>query len=108
MWRSLIQRFTSECEFAPPVSPSQIAAVEQALGVDFPEDLRSLLAETNGVVGEYGLGLVWPLERIEADNLTSAFGATRISRDCTCPWIISCSSPTRGMATNLHWLFTPG
>lgn len=70
MWRSLIQRFTSECEFAPPVSPSQIAAVEQALGVDFPEDLRSLLAETNGVVGEYGLGLVWPLERIEADNLS--------------------------------------
>lgn len=28
-----------------------------------------LLHETNGVEGEYGLGLVWPVERIVEDNL---------------------------------------
>jgi hypothetical protein len=37
--------------------------------VAFPEDLRSLLEETNGVIGRYGVGLVWPVERIETDNL---------------------------------------
>jgi hypothetical protein len=69
VWKSLIQRLDAECQFASPASPSQIAAAEHSLGVDFPEELRSLLSESDGVVGEYGLGLVWPLERIVADNL---------------------------------------
>src|SRR5258708_11819870 len=69
VWRELIQRLTSDCEFAPPASPSQIAGAEIALGVTLPDELRGLLSESNGVAGEYGLGLVWPVERIEADNL---------------------------------------
>ena len=32
-------------------------------------ELRSLLLESNGVTGEFGLGLIWPIERLEADNL---------------------------------------
>src|SRR5262245_22851149 len=68
-WRELVQRLTPDCEFSPPATAAQIAAAEQALGAALPADLRSLLLESNGVAGLYGLGLVWPLERIEADNL---------------------------------------
>lgn len=69
MWKELIQRLTSECEFAPPASPGQVASAEKSLGVELPDPLRALLHETNGVEGEYGLGLVWPVERIVEDNL---------------------------------------
>ena len=69
MWKELIQQFTSECEFSEPVSPGQIIAADSSLGVEMPVVLRELLCETNGVQGEYGLGLVWNLDRIVEDNL---------------------------------------
>ncbi len=34
-----------------------------------PLDLAAFLAESDGLTGEYGLGLVWPLARIVEDNL---------------------------------------
>lgn len=70
MWKTLIQRLAPECRFFPPTSVSQIATTEKALGLAFPEELRSLLLQSNGVNEEYGMGLVWPLERIEVDNLS--------------------------------------
>jgi hypothetical protein len=54
--------------FRPPVTPEELRQCEAALGQPLPEELRALLAETNGVEGEYGLGLVWSAERIAADN----------------------------------------
>lgn len=69
MWRELIQQLTGECEFAPPASSDQIATAEISLGVNLPDPLRELLSETDGVQGEYGLGLVWPAKRIVEDNL---------------------------------------
>jgi hypothetical protein len=33
------------------------------------QPLAALLHQSNGVDGEYGLGLIWPIERITADNL---------------------------------------
>ncbi len=38
------------------------------LGRPIPHELHDLLIETNGVEGEYGLGLVWSAERIGEDN----------------------------------------
>lgn len=69
MWRELIKRLTSDCQFVEPAAYMQIAGAEEALTVRFPDELRSLLQESNGVLGSYGLGLVWPVERIQADNL---------------------------------------
>jgi hypothetical protein len=69
MWQELIRRLITDCEFAPPASLGRLAAAEQALGVELPGDLRSLLLESDGVLGEYGLGLVWSVERIETDNI---------------------------------------
>jgi hypothetical protein len=34
-----------------------------------PTDLRALLLESDGLQAEYGLNLVWSLERIRKDNL---------------------------------------
>lgn len=43
-------------------------AVDQS-ELDAAADLVRLLSEADGVLGEYGLGLVWPLARIVEDNL---------------------------------------
>ena len=69
MWLELIQRIMPECESAPRASVAQLTSVEQKLGVELPDDLRSLLLETNGVQGQHGIDLIWSLERIETDNL---------------------------------------
>ncbi|MGN6134612.1 MAG: SMI1/KNR4 family protein [Aureliella sp.] len=69
MWRDFISNLTTNVTFAPPVAQAEIAEAENTLAVQFPDQLRSLLQESNGVLGEYELGLVWDLERIREDNL---------------------------------------
>jgi hypothetical protein len=53
MWREFAQGLESSCTFFPPASEQQFEAVERTLGIALPEDLRSLLAETNGIVARY-------------------------------------------------------
>jgi cell wall assembly regulator SMI1 len=48
-----------------------IASAEQALGRSLPYDLRSLLAESDGIEDEYGTDIVWSAERIAAENRVS-------------------------------------
>lgn len=69
MWKELIQNLTAQAQFSPCAEASALRSAESALGINLPEELSTLLCETNGVEGEYGLGLVWPIERIKADNL---------------------------------------
>lgn len=70
MWKELIRGLTEHVQFSPPADSEAIAHAETTLGVALPEELADLLGESDGVQGEYGLGLVWPLHRIETDNLT--------------------------------------
>jgi hypothetical protein len=69
-WRDLVTKLTPDCTFAEPVAHAQIVAAQEALAVIFPDELSSLLQESNGVIGQYGLGLVWPIERIQSENLS--------------------------------------
>ncbi len=69
MWIELIRSSASECTFSEPAAWASVTLAEESLDVTFPAELRELLFESNGVQGEYGLGLVWPVERIVADNL---------------------------------------
>ncbi|MBL8873944.1 MAG: SMI1/KNR4 family protein [Planctomycetaceae bacterium] len=69
MWRDFITSLTADATFAPGATESSIAATEDALAVEFPDQLRSMLLESNGVLGEYDLGLVWSVDRIRDDNL---------------------------------------
>ena len=42
---------------------------EAVLQVALPTPLNDLLREADGIAGEHGLGLVWPVARIVSDNL---------------------------------------
>lgn len=68
MWIEMIRGLVPDAELQPPASEAALVECEQALGHPLGEDLHALLRETNGVLGPYGLGLVWPVERIASDN----------------------------------------
>lgn len=55
-------------DFGPPASADAIAACEAELGVALPDHLRQVLAEADGIEGEYGLGLLWSTRRIADEN----------------------------------------
>ena len=67
-WKEWVQSLKPHCDFVAPASWAEVTSAEGKLGVRFPDELRQLLFESNGVQGEYGLGLIWPLERILNDN----------------------------------------
>jgi hypothetical protein len=68
-WREFIQSLTSDFIFHSPAILDEVEKVESSLGVLFPNELKSLLQESDGIEGSYGLGLIWNVERIKKDNL---------------------------------------
>jgi hypothetical protein len=68
-WRSYVATLTPHATFFPPAPVSALQAAETQLGVRLPVDLRSLYAQSDGVRGEYELGLIWSVEQVLADNL---------------------------------------
>lgn len=57
-----------EATLGVPASADALHGCEAQLGHKLPDQLRELLAETNGIGGEYGLGLLWTADRIAEDN----------------------------------------
>ena len=57
-----------QAHFHDPATEDTLRDVEASLGHPLPHELRELLTETNGIEGEYGLGLLWTAERIASDN----------------------------------------
>ena len=57
-----------EAHFREPATRDAFESVEARLGHRLPEELQQLLLSTDGIEGEYGLGLLWPTERIGSDN----------------------------------------
>ncbi|MCQ2049114.1 MULTISPECIES: SMI1/KNR4 family protein [Pseudomonadaceae] len=70
MWQELIKQHSDAINVRVGASDSAIRFAERTLVVKFPGDLKTLLLESDGIEGEYGLGLVWPLDRIVEDNLS--------------------------------------
>ena len=68
MWRELITAHTDDATFAEPSTGSEVTLAGESLGASFPDSLRAALRESNGIDGEFGLGLLWPVSRILADN----------------------------------------
>ena len=68
MWRDDLQRLSSDLTFKAPALDDEIDRIAQELGVTPPDELRSLLGESNGIEGEYGLSLLWDIARITEDN----------------------------------------
>ena len=97
MWKQFSEALTPDREFGPPALWAEVTLAGEKLGIKFPDDLRNLLFETNGVHGQYGLGLIWPLERIVADN--TRFRANEHFKDLyiRCPMLgrLAASTPPR-------------
>ena len=69
MWREKIQKLSKAAVFKNSASESILTNLESKLNTSLPDELRELLLESDGVNGEYGLGLIWNSERIVSDNL---------------------------------------
>lgn len=66
-----------EVSLAEPVDADALAEAEDRLELILPEDLRSLLGETDGLSDGHGREPVWPVERIAEENvLLRSAGAT--------------------------------
>ncbi|MEV7468008.1 SMI1/KNR4 family protein [Streptomyces kronopolitis] len=68
MWREVAGHTFPEAGFSS-VDATQVAAAEQRLRCAPPSEIVSLLLETDGILGPYGVETVWPLKRIVEDNL---------------------------------------
>jgi hypothetical protein len=68
MWIEKVRELLPEARFGPPAASESIDRCRAVLAVELDEDLRALLAEADGIEDEYGGELVWPVERIIADN----------------------------------------
>ncbi len=69
MWRQFVHTLGHDLDLSEPASREELRAAEAALGGAIPSDLAAFLAESNGLTGEFGLGVVWPVARIVEDNL---------------------------------------
>ena len=69
MWRSLVKRLDQTAQFTAPASAFQISQAETALNIRFPDELKECLGESNGILGQYGLNLIWSVKTIITTNL---------------------------------------
>ncbi|MGF9947197.1 SMI1/KNR4 family protein [Priestia megaterium] len=69
MWKDLIQNTSTECVFGEPASLEDIAAFEKLFNIQIPDELKTLLGETNGTTNSNGCPLIWSTEQIIRENL---------------------------------------
>lgn len=67
-WREWLITLHEEVKLREPATEALVQAAERTLAVTFHEELRSLFLATNGVIGPFGYWLVWPAEKIAAEN----------------------------------------
>ncbi len=67
-WKQLTKGHARDAKFGRPASESQLAAVEQALGIRLPALLREFLLEADGVTADYGSGVIWSAADIQKRN----------------------------------------
>ena len=59
MWRELIGSLYTDAQLNKACSRAQVEHAERKLKVTLPEELRSLLLETDGFTADYGASIVW-------------------------------------------------
>lgn len=105
MWTALIREIAPEAVLLPPATRRALDGAAVVLGGPLPEPLVALLSETNGVRGEYGLGLVWPVETIAAENV--AFRTNADFRDLYMPFDPLLFFADAGNGDQFAFLWTP-
>ena len=69
MWRELIRDLDPMSTFFQGATVLQLITLEEEMSITLPEELKSLLMESNGVYGAYELPLIWSAEEIAQRNL---------------------------------------
>jgi hypothetical protein len=69
MWREFIQVLDPSATFFLGATPVELTLVETVMGIALPNELKDLLMESNGVLGTYGLRLIWSTQEIIKRNL---------------------------------------
>ncbi|MED3854979.1 SMI1/KNR4 family protein [Priestia megaterium] len=69
MWKDLIQNTSAQCVFGEPASLEDIAVLEKLFNIQLPDELKTLLGETNGTNDSNGCPLIWSTEQIIRENL---------------------------------------
>lgn len=64
MWRDLLCELDPTCELAAGATTEQITDLERTLGVELPDELHTLLEETNGAFREDGQHLIWSTDEM--------------------------------------------
>ncbi|MGG0188006.1 SMI1/KNR4 family protein [Bacillus rhizoplanae] len=69
MWKTFINTISTAFQFKSPATKAEISQIKEKLNVELPNDLSSLLNETNGVFDEYDCPFIWSIEQILEENL---------------------------------------
>ncbi|MGW1544194.1 SMI1/KNR4 family protein [Streptomyces sp. NPDC002309] len=69
MWKKTAAKASPDVEFSEPVDATAVSQAERLLDRSLPPQLTGLLMETDGMVDEYGIDVVWSLDRIVEQNL---------------------------------------
>lgn len=67
-WKEIVEKHRGALGFAPPAGLRDLEAAEAKLGA-FPDDLRALLLQSNGVRDQVGYRTIWSIEEIVKQNV---------------------------------------
>jgi hypothetical protein len=68
-WRKHISALSPKIEFNAPAQPEEIHDAETRLGVAFPDALKELWSQSNGLIDQYGCWFIWSCQEIVKENL---------------------------------------
>jgi hypothetical protein len=68
-WRKHISTLSPEIKFNPPARPEEIRDAEAKLNVVFPESLKELWSQSNGLIDHYEGWFVWSTDEIVKRNM---------------------------------------
>lgn len=69
MWQNAVQKLTGRYHFRSPASADSIAHIENLLHLIFPNELKALLQESDGIAGDYGIEAIWSTDQIHEMNI---------------------------------------
>ncbi|MBE9915194.1 SMI1/KNR4 family protein [Paenibacillus donghaensis] len=68
MWKNFIGSISEDYVFNEPSAAKKIEEIKNKFNIELPDELQSLLEETDGVKDEYGCYLIWSISRIIEEN----------------------------------------
>ncbi|GLV85887.1 hypothetical protein Slala03_55760 [Streptomyces lavendulae subsp. lavendulae] len=68
MWRETALQAFPGVGFREPVPAPELAEAERRLGREIPPELKQLLLESNGVIGQTSVDTVWAIDQIVEQN----------------------------------------